>query len=173
MLDNSRRDRVNPLANNKFSMTIALLIIHGLLAVALLGAITHQAIGVWLPARPGPKSFIRRMRSVSTASYVTAVIVLFIATAILGGIIYPTYRLNVRIVLEQYELHKANGSFELKEHMVAVGMGMLPVYWYLWRQPLVEQYARSRKILTTILAFIVWWGFLVGHVLNNIRGFEV
>lgn len=154
-------------------MMVALLIIHGLLAVALLGAITHQAIGVWLPARTGAQSFVARLRSVSAPSYVTAVIVLFIATAILGGIIYPAYRLNVRIVLEQYELHKANGSFELKEHLVAVGTGMLPVYWYLWRQPLVERYARSRKILTTILAFIVWWGFLVGHVLNNIRGFEV
>ena len=154
-------------------MMIALLIIHGLLAVALLGAVTHQAIGVWLPARPGAESFIRRMRSVSTTSYVTAVIVLFIATALLGGIIYPAYRLNIRIVLEQYELHKANGVFELKEHLVAVGMGMLPAYWYLWRVPLAQQYARSRKIVTTILAFIVWWGFIVGHVLNNIRGFEV
>ena len=38
-------------------MMVALLIIHGLLAVALLGAITHQAIGVWLPARPGPEFF--------------------------------------------------------------------------------------------------------------------
>ena len=38
-------------------MMVALLIIHGLLAVALLGAITHQAIGVWLPVRPGPESF--------------------------------------------------------------------------------------------------------------------
>jgi hypothetical protein len=28
-------------------MIIAQLILHGLLAVALLGAITHQAIGVW------------------------------------------------------------------------------------------------------------------------------
>ena len=53
-------------------MMIVQLIIPGLLAVALLGAITHQAIGVWLPARPGPESFIRRMHSVSTASYVTA-----------------------------------------------------------------------------------------------------
>jgi hypothetical protein len=35
-------------------MIIALLIIHGLLAVALLGAITHQAIGVWpLPTADG------------------------------------------------------------------------------------------------------------------------
>ena len=154
-------------------MMIVLLIIHGLLAVGLLGAITHQAIGAWLPARPGADSFIGRMRSVSTPAYVTAVIVLFVATALLGGIIYPTYRLNVRVVLEQYELHKANGVFELKEHLVAVGMGMLPAYWYLWRQPLSAQLARSRKVVTAILAFIVWWGFLVGHILNNIRGFEV
>ncbi len=154
-------------------MMIVLLIIHGLLAVGLLGAITHQAIGAWLPARPGADSFIGRMRSVSAPAYVTAVVVLFIATALLGGIIYPTYRLNVRIVLEQYELHKANGVFELKEHLVAVGMGMLPAYWYLWRQPLSEQLAQSRKVVTAILAFIVWWGFLVGHILNNIRGFEV
>lgn len=152
---------------------IALLIIHGLLAVALLGAITHQAIGVCLPARPGAKSFVGRMRSVSAPAYVIAVIVLFIATAILGGIIYPAYRLQVRIVLEQYELHKANGVFELKEHLIAVGMGMLPAYWYLWRVPLLAEHARNRLIVTVILAFIVWWGFIVGHVLNNIRGFEV
>src|SRR5262245_22165820 len=154
-------------------MMVALLILHGLLAVALLGAITHQAIGVWLPGRPGSASFVGRMRSVSTTSYVTAVVVLFIATALLGGIIYPAYRLNVRIVLEQFALHKANGAFELKEHLVAIGLGMLPVYCYLWRQPLVEMHTRSRRIVTTLLAFIVWWGFLIGHVLNNIRGFEV
>ena len=40
-----------------FLIMIVLLIIQGLLAVALLGAITHQAIGVWLPVRPGPEFF--------------------------------------------------------------------------------------------------------------------
>ncbi|MGZ8436377.1 MAG: hypothetical protein ACXW6T_19275 [Candidatus Binatia bacterium] len=72
-LDNQPRHGVNDKRKrvSGFPM-IVLLIIHGLLAVALLGAITHQAIGVWLPARPGPESFIRRMLSVSTASHVTA-----------------------------------------------------------------------------------------------------
>jgi hypothetical protein len=65
-----------------------------------------------------------------------------------------------------------NGLFELKEHFVAVGLGMLPAYWYFWRQPLANDYLRTRAILTSILAFIVWWSFLVGHILNNIRGFE-
>jgi hypothetical protein len=33
-----------------------------------------------------------------------------------------------------------------------------------------EEYARTRAMLTTVLAFVVWWGFLVGHLANNIRG---
>ena len=98
-------------------------------------------------------------------------VLLYVASTILGGVIYPEYRLVVRGVLEELELRAANGSFELKEHFVAVGLGMLPAYWMFWRQPLFEEHARARAIVTTMLAFIVWWGFLVGHVLNNIRGF--
>jgi hypothetical protein len=152
-------------------VTTILLITHGLLAVALLGAITHQAIGVWLPARKAADSFVGRVRAVQATSYVTVIVVLYIATAILGGIIYPEYRLSVRVVLEQLELRLANGSFELKEHFVAVGLGMLPAYWYFWRKPLADDHGRTRAVLTAVLAFTVWWSFLVGHVLNNIRGF--
>jgi hypothetical protein len=87
-------------------------------------------------------------------------------------VIYPIYRVSVRFVLEQSQLYAANGSFELKEHFVAVGLGMLPVYWYVWRQPLADAFARTRTVITGMLAFIVWWSFLVGHILNNIRGLE-
>lgn len=153
-------------------MNVALLILHGLLAVALLGAITHQTIAVWLPARGGAVSFVGRMRSVSAGSYVMAIIVLYLATALLGGIIYPTYRINVIVVLQQLELNKANGAFELKEHFAAIGLGMLPAYGYFWRQPLPSEHARTRAVITAILAFTVWWNFVIGHVLNNIRGFE-
>ena len=153
-------------------MTVALLIIHGLLAVTLLGAITHQAIGVCWPARATASSFVGRMRMVSASTYVNAILVLYMLTAILGGLIYPIYRVSVRFVLEQSQLYAANGSFELKEHFVAVGLGMLPVYWYVWRQPLADVFARTRTVITGMLAFIVWWSFLVGHILNNIRGLE-
>ncbi len=153
-------------------MIVILLIVHALLAVTLLGAITHQTISVWLPARQATGSFVGRMRAVSAASYANAIIVLYLATATLGAIIYPSYRLTVRVVLQQMELFAANGAFELKEHFVAVGLGMLPAYWFFWRQPLAADYARTRAVITAILAFVVWWSFVVGHVLNNIRGFE-
>ena len=108
-------------------MIVSLLILHSLLAVALLGAITHQTISAWAPAPSGAAdSFVARMRAVPPTSYVNAVILLYGLTAILGAIIYPSYRLNVRIVLEQMQFHIPNGAFELKEHFVALGLGMLP-----------------------------------------------
>jgi hypothetical protein len=153
-------------------MIVVLLILHALLAVTLLGAITHQALSVWLPARTQAESFVARMRAVTPASYANAIVVLYLATATLGAVIYPSYRINVRIVLEQLQLYAANGAFELKEHFVAVGLGMLPAYWYFWRRPLAPDHARTRAVLTAVLAFVVWWSFIVGHLLNNIRGFE-
>jgi len=152
--------------------TTLLLIVHGLLAVALLGAVTHQAISVWFPLRASAGSFVGRMRAVSAASYVNAIIILYVTTAIVGGVfIYPEYRLSVRIVLEQMRLRVPVGIFDLKEHFVTVGLGILPAYWYFWRQPLADNHTRTRAVLTAVLAFIGWWSFLVGHILNNMRGF--
>ena len=152
-------------------MTTTLLILHAILAVTLLGAITHQAISVWLPMRKTADSFVTRLRAVTGSSYVNAVVILYVATAILGGIIYPAYRVGVRIVLQELDLNVPNGLFELKEHFVAVGLGILPAYWCFWRQALAADHVRTRAILTALLAFIVWWSFIVGHILHDIQGF--
>ena len=50
-------------------MTTLLLIVHGLVSVTLLGAITHS---VWLPARRPAGSFVGRFRSVASPSYTNA-----------------------------------------------------------------------------------------------------
>jgi hypothetical protein len=89
---------------------------------------------------------------------------------ILGAIIYPSYRLNVRIPFEEMFLFKAVGSFESKEHFAGIGVGLLPLYYWLWRPNVADSHRRDRLAITTVLAFIVWWGFLIGHILNNIRG---
>lgn len=152
-------------------MITVLLILHGLMAVALLGAITHQAFSTSRHApTTGRRSFIARYRAVSAASYTNAIIVLFIVTCVGGALLYPPYRLDVRPTLEDLDLRAANGVFEIKEHLAAIGLGLLPAYWVFWRQPLTPEGAIARRYLTWILAFIIWWNFLVGHVLNNIRG---
>ncbi len=153
-------------------MITVLLIVHGLLAVALLGAITHQALSVAhrVPASAN-RSFVGKFRAVGAANYTNAIVILFIVTSIGGALLYPQYRLDVRPALEDLNMRAANGSFEIKEHLAAIGLGLLPIYWVAWRQPLAAAYAGSRKYLTWILAFLVWWNFLTGHVLNNIKGF--
>jgi hypothetical protein len=150
-----------------------LLIVHGLVAVALLGAITHQALGVWVPARKPAGNFVARFRAVPGAGYANAIVVLYLLAALLGAVIYAEYRISVRTVLRQLEMRAAEGAFELKEHFAAIGLGLLPAYWYYWRASPAPEHARTRAVLTSILAFVVWFSFLVGHVVNNIRGFGV
>ena len=65
----------------------------------------------------------------------------------------------------------ALGLFDLKEHFNSIGLALLPAYWVCWRQPRADEPARTRAAVTSVLAFIVWWSFLIGHVVNNIRGF--
>jgi hypothetical protein len=150
-------------------MVTFLLIVHGLLAVVLLGGITHQAMSAAWPSR-NKTGIFRSFRAVSGSVYTNANIALYLATAILGGTIYPVYRVGVRTYLENARLYPAVGSFEIKEQFISVGLGMLPLYWLLWRRPPEADAKSARIAVTLILCFIVWYAFLVGHVLNNIRG---
>lgn len=147
-----------------------LLIVHVLVGAALLGALTHQAVAVGRrPATPG-RTFVGRFRGVHSPTFTNVVCALYAASVLIGALLYPRYRIDVRPLLEDMQLRAANGLFETKEHFAAVGLGLLPAYWMFWRQPLSPEYASTRKYLTWILAFTAWFNFLVGELLNNIRG---
>src|SRR6201991_641261 len=128
--------------------------IHALLAVALLGALSHQALSVAMPVRAaaGPAGFVTRFRAVHGASYAAAVCVLWIVTFFFGAWIYTKYRIYVRIPIEQEGFWKTQGVFELKEHVATIGLGLLPIYWYLWKNAGNPEYASARKWLTVYLA---------------------
>src|SRR3954468_16673815 len=148
-----------------------LLIVHGLLAIALLGALTHQAMAVLMPVRQTAGGFVTRFRAVPAAGYATAVCVLWILTFIFGAWIYTKYRIYVRIPIEQAGFWKTQGVFELKEHLVTIALGLLPIYWYFWKKARKPEYDSPRRWLTVTLAAICWFSFLVGHIVNNVRGF--
>jgi hypothetical protein len=148
-----------------------LLILHSLVAVALLGAVTHQCVSVLRNRSDPGESFIRRYAGVDQRVFSAAIVSLYVIQLILGAVIYPAYRLNVRIPFEEMRLNWAIGIFELKEHFAGIGLGVLPFYGYAW-WPSVDPDSRRERISSTmLLTFIVWWDFLVGHILNNIRGF--
>jgi hypothetical protein len=148
-------------------LTTTLLIIHGLMATALLGAVTHQACAVAAGARS--RGFWGRFRGVQAQAYTPAICVMVAITAVLGALIYPQYRIDVRPTLEDLNMRAANGVFEIKEHLVAIALGILPGYWVAWHSA-SQDYAPVRKYLTWLIAGIVWFGFIVGHILNNIKG---
>lgn len=146
----------------------ALLVLHGLCAVVLLGAITHQAFAV---GRSAPReNLASAFRAVDGTLYRTAVVILFIVVCIGGALLYPRYRLVVRPVLADLDLRSANGAFEIKEHLSALGLMLLPVYWASWTSPVNMEHAATRRGVTWLLMLIVWWNFLVGSVLNDIKG---
>jgi len=152
-------------------MATVLLIIHGLVAVALLGATTHQTLATWRQTRVRPGSFFGRFRTIPSSSFANAIVLLYVISALLGAVTYLYFRVDVRPGLERGGHWPALGFFDIKEHFVSIGLALLPAYWVCWQQPLAGELARTRAALTTILMCIVWWSFLVGHVVNNIKGF--
>ena len=152
-------------------MATTLLITHGLVAVALLGALTHQTLATWAPASARAGSFFGRFRTVPSAAFANAIVVLYAISAILGAVVYLYFRIDIRPALEQAGHWEALGLFDIKEHFAAIGLALLPAYWVCWRRSRADEPARARTALTSILAFIAWWSFLTGHITNNIRGF--
>jgi hypothetical protein len=145
--------------------------VHGLVAVALLGAITHQTLAACAPPRTKPLSLFGRFRAVPGAAFTNAVVVLYLVSWLLGATVYLYFKIDVQPNLERDRHWHAMGYLDLKEDFVAIGLGLLPSYWFCWRRPVVGQNAMIRAAVTILLAFIIWWSFLVGHVVNNIGGF--
>jgi hypothetical protein len=129
-------------------------------------------LAAWAPARGRPDSFFRRFRAVRSTSFTNAIVVLYAVSALLGGIVYLSFRVAIRPTLERAGHWQALGLFDLKEHFVSIGLALLPAYWICWQKKYADESAQApAAALTLILAFIVWWSFLIGHVLNNIMGF--
>src|SRR5271170_6254064 len=149
-------------------LTTLLLTAHLLVGVALGASWGHHASvsrAAEASAIRGDR-FIARYAKVDPTAFTLSIAVLFVLSVLLGGLIYPNYRLHVRVPFEQMSLGWAIGLFELKEHFGGIGIGLLPAYICVWR----SRGAAARLGLTLVLAFIVWWNFLVGHILNNLRG---
>jgi len=149
-------------------VTVVVLLLHGVSAMLLIGAVTHQTLAVWAPpahgASPGWWTFLR---AVHADRYATAVVVLFVITMALGAFDYVPFRIGAREHYLDTDVRWATGLFEIKEHTAALALALLPAYRAAWRDPAA---AAARRGITTLLALGAWWNFVVGHVVNNVRG---
>jgi hypothetical protein len=146
-------------------------ILHGIIAIALLGATTHQGLTVWRTPAPA-ELFIDRFRAVNAARFTNAIAVLYVVTFVLGAALYPTFILDVKGAVADYGMRKTIGFFQLKEHIAVIGLALLPVYLQYWRTIPLTAGIRTRRYLTTFLMLGVWWNLVVGHILNNIKGLQ-
>lgn len=148
-------------------MNVLVLVLHGVSAMLLLGAITHQALALWWPQHRGGSGWWHSLRTVHPERYVPAVLVLFCITAAFGAIGYMPFRAIARV--QYLDLHApwATGLFQLKEHASAIGLALLPAYWAAWRE---SEDRGARRAFTTFLTIVTWWNFIVGHIVNNVRG---
>src|ERR1700675_1540145 len=90
------------------------LLVHLILSVGLVGALTHQAMAAMLPVRQPAGGIVTRFRSVPAAGYATAVCLLWVLTFLVGSYIYTKYRIFIRIPLEQGAYYKTGGFFDFK-----------------------------------------------------------
>jgi len=60
---------------------------------------------------------------------------------------------------------------DFKEHVASIGLTLLPAYWFFWKNAQYPQYDTARTMVPVYLAIACWFLFIVGHVLNNVRGF--
>ncbi len=151
-------------------MLTLLLLLHGLMAVALLGAISHQTASLLRRRAATGNLFVERYARVDGARFTLPISLLYFGVVVLGSMLYPAYRLDVRIPFEELGLQWAVGLFEVKEHVAGIGLGILPLYIAVWRRPEAGPSQANRRLVTTFVALVVWFDFVVGHVLNNIRG---
>lgn len=143
-------------------------ILHGLLAMILLGAVTHQGLSVWRKPAPA-KVLFDRFRAVNPVGYANTVVILYVLTFIIGALIYPIFVIDVKGSIADYGMRKTIGIFQIKEHVAVIALGMLPVYWHFWRNAAPENLA-TRRFLTSLVMVITWWNLVIGHILNNVKG---
>ncbi|ACY16733.1 hypothetical protein [Haliangium ochraceum] len=100
-----------------------LLVLHTGLATALVAASTHLVI--WL--LPAVRGTPRRVRAVRKFAWISAA--LYVATLVIGNMIYPVYKVRVRgayleqpaAVIDAYERHVAANREVLADHRALTG----------------------------------------------------
>jgi hypothetical protein len=145
-----------------------MLVLHGIFSVLLLGAVTHQMLGVFWPRKPGQTDFVAQARTLRPQIYAQTIVIIYVIEFILGALLYPTYRVVARPPLQDLQLTYIIGLFEVKENFSAIVLAGLPAYYYYWKR--VPDYLTARRVLTAILFIVVWYNMIAGHLVNNARG---
>jgi hypothetical protein len=144
----------------------ALVLLHGLAAIVLIGASTHHALIAIGYLRGRYKVRLGRI-------YAATVAVSYGVTFVLGLFAYPAFRYHVRgLYLDRYEAWASN-LFDTKENFAALGLPLVIAAFVLSRVMKPDEdrdLARGYAVIVTLATFIVWFGVISGLVITQTRG---
>ncbi len=143
-----------------------LLILHALMAVLLLGSLTHNVL-ISVNYLRGKFAKIRLEKL-----YVKVGFVAYLLTFGLGAIIYPNYRYHVRELYFDLKMPWASNLFDIKEHWAGIGLALFVAFFLLSRT--IDPRSDRRMLLfyvflSATLAGIVWFGVIAGLLLVSYR----
>jgi hypothetical protein len=144
----------------------ALVILHGLCGMALVGACTHHAVVV-----VGYLRGVYRVRLARVYALVTAIG--WTVTFVLGALAYPAYRYFVRGLYLDWHKVWASNLFDIKENFAALGLPVAFMLLLLSRRlkpnedsALVGPYAA----LVFVACGLIWFCAVAGMVVTLQRG---
>lgn len=143
-----------------------LLILHALLAILLLGSMTHNAL-ITVRYLWGNFSRVRLEKR-----YVQVAFIAYLLTFTLGALIYPNYRYYVRD--RYFDLHMpwASHLFDIKEHWAAIGLALFIAFFLFSRElnPRTDRHWLFFYVfLSLTLTLIVWFDLISGLLLSSYR----
>lgn len=140
------------------------LIAHLLTGLLVLGALTHHLVIIARGRTAARPRATRRLAFWATLGY--------LLSFAWGVLVYPSFRYYVRHLYLDDALPWATGLFEIKEHALAIGLAVLPAY-YASSRSVKDLDAKDRRfhvLSVLVLNGLVWYGFIVGAVVVNMRG---
>lgn len=143
-----------------------LLLVHLLIAVFALGAVTHHW---WLLCR-------RRVSRPVLARYAKWMAISYPLALVAGVLIYPSYNVLVRkppIGVLEATSRWAVGLFEIKEHLGTLALVMLP--WLVLSARAYDRLSRLERInyiiATWVFTIFVYYAFISGGLVTAIESF--
>ena len=150
-----------------FGARRALLLLHAGAAIVLIGAATHHALQM--------RHYLRGnfQRQALEKVYAKVVSVAYVITFVLGAMVYPSYRVQVRgLYLDRFAPAYA-GLFDVKEVFasltltVAVGLGALAFTLRPTESPAL---ARVYAAMSLLVCAVVWLDVVAGILVTSVRG---
>lgn len=143
-----------------------LLLLHTLVAILLLGSMTHNVLLV-VPYLWGTFKKVKLEKL-----YVKVGFVSYLMTFGFGALVYPNYRYHVRERYFDSQLPWASNLFDIKEHWAAIGLALFVAFLLISRviDPKQDRQMLGFYVFLSVsLALIIWFNLISGLLLVSYR----